>query len=551
MHDPAKQRDFALDVVRKLRAAGYIAYWAGGCVRDQLLGRVAKDYDVATDAQPDQIREVFGRRRTLAIGAAFGVISVIGPRDAGQVEVTTFRRDAAYSDGRHPDSVSFSGPEEDARRRDFTINGLFYDPLVDEVIDYVAGREDLARRVVRAIGEPHERFAEDKLRMLRAARFTATFGFQLDPATSAAIKEMAAQINVVSAERIALEMRQMLVHPSRTAALVLLLETGLLEAVLPEAVTMRGIPQGKPVQPEGDLRDHTLLVLANLRSPSFTLALAALLHDIGKPQTMSRRDGRLTFYDHELVGEQIAENICRRWKLSNKETERVAWLVRYHMYLGEARNMRWAKLQRMLTQEGIEELLDLHEADALASDGNTADIEYCRQLLKQPPEELNPSQLLTGHDLLRHGVPQGKHYKWLLERVRDAQLEKTIRGKRDALALVDRLLAEGIQEENDPPSAPVHDDTVMMLTIEYTAQVRRAAGVASETLEIKGDSTLDDLVRRLVDRHGDELRRMLLDSEGRLQRSILVFVDEAQVAGGDAKLRDGQTVTLVAPISGG
>jgi poly(A) polymerase len=453
MLDRARQREFALDVVRKLRAAGFTAYWAGGCVRDQLLGREPKDYDVATNAEPEQIREVFGHRRTLAIGAAFGVISVVGPRGAGQVEVTTFRRDAAYSDGRHPDSVSFSGPEEDARRRDFTINGLFYDPLADETIDYVGGRRDLQQGIIRAIGEPRERFAEDKLRMLRAVRFAAALGFELDAATAAAIREMAAQINVVSAERVALEMRQMLVHTSRTVGMTRILENGLLSAMLPEAVAMRGIPQGKPVQPDGDLWEHTLLVLQNLRSPSFTLALGALLHDIGKPQTMSRRDGRLTFYDHELVGAQIAENVCRRWKLSNKESDRVIWLVRYHMYLGEARKMRWAKLQRMLTAEGIEELLDLHEADALASDGNTADIDYCRQLLKQPQEELNPTQLLTGHDLLRHGVPQGRHYKWLLEQVRDAQLEKTIRSKRDALALVDRLLAEGNPNGDDPSSS--------------------------------------------------------------------------------------------------
>jgi poly(A) polymerase len=449
MKDESPQRDFALDVVRKLRAAGYIAYWAGGCVRDRLLSRVPKDYDVATSAQPEQIREIFGRRRTLAIGAAFGVICVVGPREAGQVEVTTFRRDAGYSDGRHPDSVSFSGPEEDAQRRDFTINGLFFDPLAEEVIDFVGGREDLASGIVRAIGDPFERFREDKLRMLRAVRFTATFGFHLDAATQAAIQQMAAEIGVVSAERIAQELRLMLIHPSRTAALQLLLDTGLLAAVLPEAALMRGIPQGKKVQPEGDLWDHTLLVLNNLRSPSFTLALGALLHDIGKPPTMGRRDGRLTFYDHELVGETIAERVCRRWKLSNKDTERVCWLVRHHMYLGKARKMRWAKLQRMLTTEGIEELLDLHEADALASDGDTAEIDYCRDLLKQPPDELNPAQLLNGHDLIRHGVPPGKHYQWLFERVRDAQLEKAIRSKRDALALVDRLLADGVPDEDD------------------------------------------------------------------------------------------------------
>lgn len=195
-----------------------------------------------------------------------------------------------------------------------------------------------------------------------------------------------------------------------------------------------------------------MLVLQNLRAPSFTLSLGALLHDIGKPATMCRRDGKLTFYDHELVGEDIALRVCRRWKLSNKESERVCWLVRYHMYLGAARHMRWAKLQRMLTTEGIEELLDLHEADALASDGDASQVDYCRELLRQSPEELNPTQLLSGHDLIRHGVPQGKHYKELLDRVRDAQLEKTIRSKRDALALVDRLMAEGLGQAESPPA---------------------------------------------------------------------------------------------------
>jgi poly(A) polymerase len=445
--NPAQQREFALDVLLKLRTAGHVAYWAGGCVRDQLLGRQPKDYDVATDATPEQIRAVFGPRRTLAIGAAFGVICVLGPQGAGQVEVATFRQDAQYSDGRHPDAVVYSTPEQDAQRRDFTINGLFFDPVAGQVVDYVGGQQDLDRRVLRAIGQPRARFEEDKLRLLRAVRFAATYNLTLDDATRQAIVDMAPQVRVVSAERVAQEMRQMLVHPARSAACQLLLETGLLAAVLPEAACMVGVPQGKPRQPTGDLWDHTLLVLEQLRSPGFTLALGALLHDIGKPETMSRQSGRLAFWDHELVGERIALRIGRRWKLSNKELERVCWLVRYHMYLGQARKMRWAKLQRMLTTPGIDELLDLHEADALASDGNTADVDYCRTLLAQPPEELNPSQLLTGHDLIRHGVPPGKEYQLLLTKVRDAQLEKTIRTKRDALALVDRLLAAGLSEE--------------------------------------------------------------------------------------------------------
>jgi poly(A) polymerase len=234
--EPDRQRQFAVDVVRRLREAGFVAYWAGGCVRDQLLGRAPKDYDVATDATPPQIREVFGRRCTLAIGAAFGVITVLGPKQAGQIEVATFRRDAPYSDGRHPDSVTFSTAEEDASRRDFTVNGLFYDPIREQVIDFVGGREDLAQRVIRAIGNPRDRFGEDRLRMLRAVRFTATFGFALDADTLAAVREMAGEITMVSPERIAMEMRQMLAAPGRGTAVRLLVETGLAEAILPEAM---------------------------------------------------------------------------------------------------------------------------------------------------------------------------------------------------------------------------------------------------------------------------------------------------------------------------
>ena len=233
---PEEQRRFAVEIVRKLRAEGFETYWAGGCVRDQLLGRVPHDYDVATSANPKEVRRLFGHRKTLAIGAAFGVITVLGPRGAGQIEVATFRRDAPYSDGRHPDSVTYSDAREDALRRDFTINGLFHDPLEDRVIDYVGGKRDLAAGLIRAIGEPRQRFREDKLRMLRAVRFAATFGFALEAQTRNTICEMAAEVTVVSAERIAVEMRRMLVSPGRSVAAGLLLETHLAEAVLPEVV---------------------------------------------------------------------------------------------------------------------------------------------------------------------------------------------------------------------------------------------------------------------------------------------------------------------------
>src|SRR5437762_3715435 len=236
--DPQLARQFAVDVVRRLRESGHQSLWAGGCVRDQLMGQLPKDYDVATDAVPDRVREVFGKRRTLPIGASFGVITVLGPEAAGQIDVATFRRDATYSDGRHPDAVSFSDAEHDAQRRDFTINGLFFDPLEDRVIDYVGGQDDLARRVIRAIGDPLARIAEDKLRMLRAVRFAARFDFAIDDKTLAAIKQQARELVIVSAERIAAELRLILTHPNRARGMELLADTGLLEIVLPEASSL-------------------------------------------------------------------------------------------------------------------------------------------------------------------------------------------------------------------------------------------------------------------------------------------------------------------------
>ena len=406
-----EQRRFATEVVRRLRQAGFEAYWAGGCVRDRLLGRTPKDYDVATNATPPQIRRLFGRRRTLAIGAAFGVITVIGPRKAGQVEVTTFREDAAYSDGRHPDQVTFSSAEEDASRRDFTINGLFYDPIQQRVIDFVGGQADLAGGIVRAIGEPRHRFAEDKLRMLRAVRFSATFGFPLEADTLAAIRQMAAEITVVSPERVAMEMRRMLVEPKRAEAVRLMLDTGLATALLPEIVP--GDDAGR------QRRDHALAVLERLSEPGFPLALGALLQ--------------------ELVDPAGARRVCRRWRLSNKETARVAWLVEHQAVLSTARSIRWSVLQPILIAEGIEDLLALYQA---AAPSGADEVAYCRRLLGQPREQLDPPPLLTGDDLLAHGVPSGPQYRMLLRQVRHAQLDGEIHTKADAMALVERLMKE-------------------------------------------------------------------------------------------------------------
>ncbi len=445
--EPDSRRRFAVEVVDRLRREGFQALWAGGCVRDLLLGCAPADYDVATDAHPEQVMALF--RRTVPVGVSFGVVRVRGPRGAGEVEVATFRSDGAYLDGRHPESVVFSTPEADASRRDFTINGMFFDPLSGSVIDFVGGQADLDRGVLRAIGEPAERFAEDKLRLLRAVRFAARFDLELEPATREAVAAMADQIRVVAAERIAQELRKMLVHPRRVRAMNLAFELGLVEAILPPLVLMKGLPQNKPAQPGGDLWDHTMLVLDRLpAAPSFPLAFAALLHDAGKPATKGLKDGRVSYHNHEIVGRRIADELSRTLKFSNAERDRVCWLVESHQVLGEAKTLREARLKRLLSQSGINELLDLHRADALASTGDTSHVDYCEWYLRnQPQGPIDPPPLVSGHDLQKRlGLEPGPHFKTLLDRVREAQLERVVNSKAEALEWVRRLVESGDPE---------------------------------------------------------------------------------------------------------
>ncbi len=404
MINPEKQRRFAADIVRQLRDAGFETYWAGGCVRDRLLGIAPKDYDVATAATPDEIRRLFGRRRTLAIGAAFGVITVLGPKEAGPVEVATFRRDAQYSDGRHPDSVTFSSAEEDASRRDFTINGLFYDPIEEKVIDFVGGQEDLRRRVIRAIGQPRERIAEDRLRMLRAVRFAAGLDFEIDAETFRAVCEMAPGITAVSAERIAAEMSRMLVDEHRARAVRIIVETELAANVLPEIV---------PEDDAGRKRlENATAMLDRLVAPGFPLALAVLLYDAVDPAG--------------------ALHVCRRWRLSNRQTDRVVWLIEQREALAGARALPWSALQPILIADGIDDLIALHEVISAA---DPEDLSHCRTCLTQPREQLDPPPLLTGDDLLAHGIPAGPQYRVLLNRVRAAQLDEQIHTRAEALEL--------------------------------------------------------------------------------------------------------------------
>jgi poly(A) polymerase len=455
------EREFAVECVRTLQRAGFRALWAGGCVRDELLGLDPNDYDIATDARPEQVQKLF--RRSLAVGAAFGVIEVVGPRDASRggnhltVEVATFRSDGTYSDGRRPDAVTYSSPEEDAARRDFTVNGMFFDPVAGELHDYVGGRADLGAKVLRAIGDPAARFAEDKLRVLRAARMATRFALAIDPATLAAAQATAPQISVVSAERIADELRKLLTHPNRGRGVRLLREIGLVEPVLPELVPTFTLPQGLPSAPAGTLWDHLVRVVdllgesAGATPVSFPLAFAAILHDMGKPRVFGRTAERYTFHGHEHVGRGMAEKLADRLRLSNAEKARFTWLVEKHQYLAEAPTMRLSKLKPILVHPGIAELLALHRADAVASGRGVDHVEFCEKLLRETPrEELDPPPVITGEELKTLGLKPGPEFKRLLDAVREAQLEGRVRTPPEAMGLVLWLLAP----KAPPPPGP-------------------------------------------------------------------------------------------------
>ena len=423
--DPTAARDFAAEVVFRLQKAGFTAFWAGGCVRDDLLGRTPADYDVATSARPDEVRGVFGRRRTLAVGAAFGVITVLGPRGAGQVEVATFRTDEAYTDGRHPAGVVFSTPEFDAQRRDFTINGLFLDPATGEVHDYVGGRADLAAGIVRAIGVPAMRFGEDHLRMLRAVRFAAAFGFALDPATRAAIEAMRHLVTSVSAERIAAELRAMVTRPGRRRALELLDETGLAREVLPEVAP----PLGQ--EPAAAARwTEAAAIIDALDEPELGTALAALFADAG-PRPLRAAANRL--------------------RLANRDTKLAAWLLEAmaalgHAEAGDLAARPWSQVQPWLAHDDAFLLADLLRARADQGRGSKEAAAWVTAQLAQPREQLDPPPLLTGRDLIAAGVPEGKAVGEMIAALRAKQLDGEIVSREAAVTWVralSRRLAPG------------------------------------------------------------------------------------------------------------
>lgn len=429
--DPKRQA--ATDIVERLRGAGFAAYLVGGCVRDIVMGREPKDYDVATAASPAQVVEMFPD--SLTVGAQFGVVIV--QREEGNVEVATFRSDGRYADGRHPVHVEYAkSAEEDVRRRDFTINGLLYDPLEDKVLDYVGGQADIRGRTVRTIGDPYKRFSEDRLRMLRAVRFAARFKFELDSASAEAIRGLAGEIRLVSAERIRDEILKILTEGQARRGFELLDSTGLLAHVLPEVKAMQGVEQPPEFHPEGDVWIHTLMMLEELRSPAPTLALGVLLHDVGKPRTFTVRE-RIRFDNHVEVGAKMAEKICKRLRLSSHDSERVVALVRHHLRFKDFPRMKRSTQIRFLRMDGFLEHLELHRLDCLASHGKLDNYELARQMLNEIPEQvIKPARLISGDDLIREGYKPGPIFKQILRTIEDAQLEGEIRTRQDALHLV-------------------------------------------------------------------------------------------------------------------
>ena len=442
-------KDAAVQIVRTLRERGFQAYLVGGCVRDLLLGREPADYDVATGATPDQVMSLFPK--TYAVGAQFGVVLVETgnwqlatcpgvPWTGNCIEVATFRNDGLYSDGRHPDEVRYTkDPKEDVQRRDFTINALLLDPLEnDKVLDFVGGRADLESGLIRAIGDPSRRFTEDKLRMLRAVRFAARFGYTIEEKTFATIPQLAGTIREVSHERVRDELTKMLTEGHARRAFELLDQTRLLPEVLPEIARMKGVAQPPEFHPEGDVWIHTLMLLDSLpEGCTPTLAWGALLHDVGKPPTFRVAPDRIRFDGHAEVGARMAEEMCRRFRFSNDEIEKVVELVSHHMRFPEVTRMRESTLKRFLGMQNFKEHLELHRMDCNASHRDLSLYNFVQEKLRALPEEqIHPPALINGDDLIAAGYAPGPRFKQILSAVEDAQLEGRVHDKSQTLQWV-------------------------------------------------------------------------------------------------------------------
>lgn len=431
-------RDLANSICKTLRSNGYQALLCGGCVRDLLLKRDPVDYDVATDATPEQVISLFPD--TLQVGAKFGVILV--EQDGLQVEVATFRSDTGYSDGRHPDSVIYSkSAQEDVHRRDFTINGLLMQPDTGEILDFVGGQADLNAGLIRAIGDPDRRFAEDKLRLMRAVRFAARFDFRIEDTTVAALRRHAPEVTSVSAERLREELTKLLTEGAARRGFELLHSSGLLKYVLPEVAAMEGVDQPPQYHPEGDVLTHTLMMIEGLPAGSSpTLAWGVLLHDVGKPPTfrpISETGDRIRFDGHTEVGVRMAEEICRRLRFSSDDTAQIMTLVANHMKFKDVTKMRAATLKRFIRLPHFDEHLALHRLDCVSSHRRLDAYDFVRKVLAEtPPEQITPPRLLTGDDLMDMGYSPGPLFSQILHALEDAQLESQVSTREDARQFV-------------------------------------------------------------------------------------------------------------------
>ena len=428
-----KEYQIGVKIINVLTQAGYTAYFAGGCVRDYLMDERPTDFDIATDAKPEAIEKLFPK--TIPVGKQFGVEIVV--EDGINFEVATFRTEGKYLDGRHPEHVKFVGPEEDASRRDFTINGIFYDPKADRIIDYVKGQSDIKAKLIRTIGDPYKRFEEDKLRLLRAIRFASNLSFSIEPATWSAIKKMAPHIKQVSAERIRDELIKLFTRANAGEGLELLSESGLLKEILPEIEAMKGVEQPPDYHPEGDVFVHTKIIMSKLQNPSVELAFGALFHDIGKPATFSNEGGKIRFYNHSRIGKEMAETVLRRLKFSNKEIESICSCVDNHMTFGDVQKMREGKLKQFVTRENFPTELEMHKIDCESSHGILDNYFFLKEKLVQYEQEnLKPKPFITGHDLIGLGLKPGPLMKQILEEAYTLQLESKWKDRDEVLEWV-------------------------------------------------------------------------------------------------------------------
>jgi poly(A) polymerase len=428
-----QQEQSAIQIVKTLAQAGFIAYFAGGSVRDLVMKKKPKDYDIATTAAPDDIEKLFSK--CVAVGKQFGVMVVI--LDDFHFEVATFRTEKGYLDARHPDQVAFTSPEEDAKRRDFTVNGLFYDPLSRKIIDFAEGREDIRKKRIRTIGDPETRFREDHLRLLRAIRFSSNLGFKIEPNTWEAIKRLKNEIHTVSPERIRDELVKMFTRQNAGDGIMLLSESGLLREILPEIEAMKNVEQPPEFHPEGDVFVHTKMLMDELREPSTVLAFGALLHDVGKPRTYSEEKGRIRFYEHAPVGAKMAREILTRLRFSNREIDQIVSCVENHMKFANVKEMRLGKLKQFVARDNFQTELELHRIDCLASHRKLELYQFLKQKLNEfKKEELKPKRLLTGDDLIALGITPGPVMKEILSEAYALQLEGKLTSKNEAIEWV-------------------------------------------------------------------------------------------------------------------